>query len=390
MMKKALILGGILFTLFSCGPEGQLYEVTVQADYSEMLEDFSRPYSSEFKEVLEDAKADRSAEDLVESFFKHAKKRYPDKPLRTYFRNVYGVKSGMPDQQVKQKIRERRDQLLNAFVKKLNEGSLPEGFEIDQAEKQKGGKVRISLYSSEEPKMIRNLFFSEMGLSMHEVYPSERLPHLIDKLVEKRMQKVEIEPFDSTAEYSLDDLDMDIGTETQSVWQKATIGSGGAFAFCPLQDVPELLDSLNTLHFKEAENIKFYAADEKEMRNGELPIYACNLNESGSMIVSNEFVASAEAFFNEETQSRGVSVIMTEKGREKFAQLTSENVGNMLAMVLNDEIVMSAPLVQSAITNGEVEISGNFDEEEAKNLAGLIRAPNWGLPLYIIDGPKRK
>lgn len=64
-------------------------------------------------------------------------------------------------------------------------------------------------------------------------------------------------------------------------------------------------------------------------------------------------------------------ISFTKKGSEKWASLTRMNVGNVLAIVVNDQ-VYSAPVVREAIQNGQCAISGNFNEKELTNLKAAL------------------
>ena len=62
---------------------------------------------------------------------------------------------------------------------------------------------------------------------------------------------------------------------------------------------------------------------------------------------------------------------LTSDGAKKFADLTQANVNKQLAIVL-DYVVESAPNIKEAITGGKGNISGNFTDQEAKDLAIVI------------------
>ena len=63
-----------------------------------------------------------------------------------------------------------------------------------------------------------------------------------------------------------------------------------------------------------------------------------------------------------------------------FAEITREHKGEILAIVLDGEI-LSTPVIQDEITDGRAQISGNFTPQEAKD---LVRNLNYGaLPVPI-------
>ncbi len=75
---------------------------------------------------------------------------------------------------------------------------------------------------------------------------------------------------------------------------------------------------------------------------------------------------------------------LTPSGAETFATFTANNVGNILAIVLDKEVI-SAPQIQGAIPNGQGFIQGNFTLEEANNLAVQLRYGALPIPLRVIE-----
>lgn len=64
---------------------------------------------------------------------------------------------------------------------------------------------------------------------------------------------------------------------------------------------------------------------------------------------------------------------LNDQGAQKFGEATQRLINRQLAIVL-DNVVVSAPTVQGAITGGEGEITGGFSEPEAKNLAVVLNS----------------
>lgn len=69
---------------------------------------------------------------------------------------------------------------------------------------------------------------------------------------------------------------------------------------------------------------------------------------------------------------------------KKFADYTSANIGNVLAIVL-DKQVISAPSINDAITDGQGIISGNFTAESANTLAVQLRYGSLPIPLKVVE-----
>jgi protein-export membrane protein SecD len=98
-------------------------------------------------------------------------------------------------------------------------------------------------------------------------------------------------------------------------------------------------------------------------------------------------IASADAQIGLEQTNPGgwgVSMKMTPRGRADFSRVTGNNVGRQLAIVL-DGIVSSAPNIRERIPSGSASITGNFDADNAKDLAIVLRAGALPAPVNIIE-----
>lgn len=77
-----------------------------------------------------------------------------------------------------------------------------------------------------------------------------------------------------------------------------------------------------------------------------------------------------------------VSLVLTESGKQAFAEATAAAVENQdYIMIIYDNMIISAPTVQSAITDGRCQITGMPDFDTAANLASTIRIGS--LPLEL-------
>ncbi|HOX01396.1 MAG TPA: hypothetical protein P5555_02700 [Candidatus Paceibacterota bacterium] len=66
-----------------------------------------------------------------------------------------------------------------------------------------------------------------------------------------------------------------------------------------------------------------------------------------------------------------IGIQFTESGRKRFAQVTRENIGKRLAIVIDGQ-VYSAPRIMTEISGGKGLISGSFSQKEAADLAAKI------------------
>ena len=106
-------------------------------------------------------------------------------------------------------------------------------------------------------------------------------------------------------------------------------------------------------------------------------------NEEGETCLTGTDLADA----HEQTDQAGQNLVSLEfsaEGGKKFADLTSKNVGRIIAILLDGE-VLTAPRVNEAITGGKAVITGNKTLEEAHNLAILLRSGSLPVKVNIIE-----
>lgn len=79
-----------------------------------------------------------------------------------------------------------------------------------------------------------------------------------------------------------------------------------------------------------------------------------------------------------------IDFVLSSEGTAIFAQHTAENIGRILAITL-DKRVISAPSIQSAIPDGQGQITGNFTAQSANELAVQLRYGSLPIPLKVVE-----
>ena len=79
-----------------------------------------------------------------------------------------------------------------------------------------------------------------------------------------------------------------------------------------------------------------------------------------------------------------VNMSMNTEGARRWAQLTKQNIGKAIAIVL-DNYVYSAPNVQNEITGGRSVITGSFTLDQTKDLANVLRSGKMPAPAHIVQ-----
>lgn len=95
-------------------------------------------------------------------------------------------------------------------------------------------------------------------------------------------------------------------------------------------------------------------------------------DESGNVLMEGSDVKSAEAAPNPEVAEQYMVLLdLNSEGTKKFADATQANLKKTIGIYMDDQMI-SAPTVQSVITAGQAQITGDFTAEEAGTLANQI------------------
>ena len=102
------------------------------------------------------------------------------------------------------------------------------------------------------------------------------------------------------------------------------------------------------------------------------------------VLVNGGDLSDAQTAFDQRSSEPVVSFKFNSTGARKFAQATTENVGQRFAIVLDNQVI-SAPVIREPIIGGQGQISGSFTVQSANDLAILLRAGALPAPLTVIE-----
>jgi len=161
-------------------------------------------------------------------------------------------------------------------------------------------------------------------------------------------------------------------------------GQQGSFAVgdVAIKDTARFSDLLRSKEGQSSlpKNIKLlYAAQPNDSKDAtiskndrRLAVYAIDVKSAtGKPPIDGGVITSAGANIGMD-QKVAVEMAMNNDGAKKWRKLTRENIGQSVAIVMDDQ-VYSAPVVQDEIGGGRSSISGTFDLEEAEDLASVIK-----------------
>jgi SecD/SecF fusion protein len=102
-----------------------------------------------------------------------------------------------------------------------------------------------------------------------------------------------------------------------------------------------------------------------------VPILVTRKPERG---MTGKYISDSKVGRGQLTGAPQINFELNTAGALLFGDITRENIGRRLAIVLDGEVI-SAPVIQSAITGGSGVITGDFSEKEAENLASALQNP---------------
>ena len=106
------------------------------------------------------------------------------------------------------------------------------------------------------------------------------------------------------------------------------------------------------------------------------------------VILTGENLTDAQPGFDSQTQEPTVNLNLDAKGTRIFRDVTRENVGKRMAILLFEKgkgEVVTAPVIRTEIGGGRVQISGRMTTVEANDTALLLRAGSLAAPMDIIE-----
>jgi len=149
--------------------------------------------------------------------------------------------------------------------------------------------------------------------------------------------------------------------------------------------------------------LKFYIVDDKvsaqEAESGNIPfddviLYQKQTDPQGNIIgrvpfvlkkdavLTGEYLMDAEVSLSSTYNTPIVQFRLDAAGSKLFEEITGDNIGNRMAIVLDDN-VYSAPVIKSRIPGGSAYIDGMDSMDEAKDLAIVLRAGSLPAPVSI-------
>ncbi len=275
------------------------------------------------------------------------------------------------------------------------------------------GRIMVEMPGVRDPERVRKLLQGSANLEFWETYNAEEIfPALVQinqKLMdeakeaapaEEKKEEVKAEAKADTAK--VDGLAAAVGAEETaeaadmvdrgplfSIFSPVDRNSLSVVGYASKRDMAKINALLNTPTAKQIlpADVRLYweaKAVEWDKKGDIFALHAIRANgASGKAPLEGNVVVNAKDEFDNFNHPC-VSMQMNSDGARRWAQLTKQNIGKAIAIVL-DSAVYSAPRVNGEIAGGNSQISGNFTIEDTKDLANTLNSGKMPAPTRIVQ-----
>ena len=355
--------------------------VTLQVSVPDILRSMANaegnPYfDSAIKATDSIARATRS-NDYVDLFIAQYRKLDPQGDLTVLFKDQ--VKRGDSEETIKsalrQEIKDRVSSSTNVLRARIDQFGVvaPNIQELEN-----DGQILLELPGVKEHDRVRELLKSSANLEFYETMPLSQIQGALSELDQTLRN-------DSTGNgrglmsylSQIGDpryIVVGMATETARDTINAILASPAAKRILPSnlklawEVKPQTIEGSDSTGTKKAQ--AFYTLMALKTTNGKPAL-------SGDVVTA----ASAEY---ENTMGNYVSMTMKPDAARQWARITAANINKPVAIVLDDHIY-SAPNVNDVIEGGRSQITGNFDTDEAKDLANVLKSGKMAAKVEIIS-----
>ena len=280
------------------------------------------------------------------------------------------------------------------------------------------GRIMVELPGIKEPERVRNLLQGSANLEFWETYEAKDIvPVLVSADERARVlmsgatdsvatETVATAGNETAAVSSKDSLAAVLKGETPavsaadekqmrrehpllSVFQPNQSGVGAIVGYADYNDTAQINKVLNMSAVKEImpRDLKLMwgvKASEMDKSGRIFELYAIRSTErNGRAPLEGDVITDARNSYDQFNKPC-VTMSMNTDGSRRWAALTKKNIGKEIAIVL-DGYVYSAPRVNSEITGGNSEITGNFTLEMTKDLANVLKSGKMPAPARIVQ-----
>ena len=368
-------------------------------------------------EATSNAAEVESGDDFVDAFAANYKKQNPTATLAEVFSTYQlkeKIKKDTPDSEVLSIIKkEMADALSNSFNVLRNRIDRFGVVAPNIQRLQQAGRILVELPGVKEPERVKKLLQGSANLEFWETYEVNEIFGALQQA--NNILAVQNKPAEETVEATpeVEETDSLLAETQAAVADSAAMDEAAMLAANPLfaklqvygavqgpvvgmaqaSDTAAINNMLAQKQVKDLfpRKLKFaWAVKSSDEKGIWYQLYALKAHDNSGhpslpdAAKGGDIVVDATADFQQITNEFEVSMTMTPEAGKTWAKLTKENVGKCVAIVL-DDVVYSAPRVNTEITGGRSSITGGFDTEEANDLANVLKSGKMAAKVNIVS-----
>jgi SecD/SecF fusion protein len=391
-----------------------------------------------YKKAMELAKKEEetSQDDFVSLFVKYWKQEAQGRPLAAIFatQQMKGkVSTSSTDSEVERAI---RDEVQNAVDNSFNVvRNRIDKFGVVQPNIQKlegqSGRIMVEMPGIKEPERVRKLLQGSANLEFWETYNSQEITPLLSQLNQRYAAQggqvteadtaqvaaadttavAAAEAVADTAKAAAGDLAAKLAKKDAkntidakaaelakkqnplfSIFQPTQGNTLAVVGYANARDTAEInkiiYSDLAARIFPAELKLRWGAKAEDfggQNTKGEIfELYALKITEpNGRAPLEGDVITNGKDDFDQMGHPC-VSMQMNSDGARRWSQITKQNIGKAVAIVL-DDAVYSAPRILTQIDGGNSQITGNFTIEDTKDLANTLNSGKMPAPTRIVQ-----
>ena len=395
--------------------------IVLQLDLAELVRSCAREKTTdEFNQAmaLAQERADQTHEDFISLFAQAWDEVAPGKRLS------FDIDLDKLSGDVKNKAKATNEEIIS-LLKEEAKGAIDNSYQVVERrvnqfgvaqpniQKVAGtGRILVELPGVKEPERVRKLLQGTASLEFWETYTAQEIQPYLQELNEEvrvKLEALETEADkeapvaeqandgDKTLEQELASSDDQQADATQEALMKANP------LFSRLQMMGGNTALLGIAHYRDTAQINAWIAENRGLFPADfVPAWSFKAFETETApdtyfelvalkshagkgpALDGKYIASANVNYNQMTGAPEVSMSMNSKGAIEWENITGENIGHQIAIVMDGQ-VYSYPNVQNKISGGNSSISGHFTQQDADDLANVLKSGKLSTPARIVQ-----
>ena len=395
--------------------------IVLQLDLAELVRSCAREKTTEeFNKAMALAaeRADQTHEDFISLFAAAWEEVAPGKRLS------FDIDLDKLSGDVKNKSKATNDEIIS-LLKDEAKGAIDNSYQVVERrvnqfgvaqpniQKVAGtGRILVELPGVKEPERVRKLLQGTASLEFWETYTAQEVQPYLQELNETiRLQNEALESSDENKPAEVKEQNPEEKTleselaasdETTDASQDAYRKANPLFSRLQLLGGNSAL--LGVAHYRDTAQINAWLAANRSLFPGDFvpawsfkafdgegvnpdtffELIALKSHVGKGPALDGKYISSANVNYNQMTGAPEVSMTMNSKGAIEWENITGENVGRQIAIVMDGQ-VYSYPNVQAKISGGNSSISGHFTQQDADDLSNVLKSGKLSTPARIVQ-----